>query len=66
MKKEDKILCPYCGKVIKKDFQVCPYCRKEIKIDKVKEVANKMQIIGIILTIFITIPILIVLCTVLK
>ena len=68
------MFCKKCGKEIPDDSLFCNYCGfkliintdKQITSNKIQEVGKKMQLIGIILTIFITIPILIVLCTILK
>jgi uncharacterized membrane protein YvbJ len=75
-KKEDEIYCPNCGKPISKNAVVCLLCgvqvkplsvNKEEKPSTAKTVGNSLQAIGIILTIFITIPIIIlVMCSILN
>ena len=77
-KKEDEIYCPECGKAIKRNAVVCVNCgvqvkplekielQKENKPSTAQNIGKTLQIVGIILTIFVTIPILIFMCHILK
>ena len=79
IKKEDEIYCPECGKVVKRNSVVCVSCgaqvkpletiepkRQENKPSTTQNIAKVMQIVGIILTIFVTIPVLLFMCHILR
>ncbi len=65
---DTKPTCPTCGKKLKKDDRFCAKCgfdtekseQKQNPTDKIQEVGKKMSSIGKTLTIFITLPILII------
>ena len=79
IKKEDEIYCPECGKVVKRNSVDCVSCgaqvkpletiepkRQENKPSTTQNIAKVMQIVGIILTIFVTIPVLLFMCHILR
>ena len=79
IKEEDEIYCPECGNVIKRNTVVCVSCgaqvkpleitevqRQEKKPGTIENVAKILRIVGIIGTIFITIPVLLFMCHILR
>ena len=54
--------CPHCAEMIQADAKVCRYCGRNVDpnmilADGLKKAGGNMQLIGCLMTIFITIPI---------
>jgi len=58
--KENEKQCPFCKKIIDKDASICPYCRNDLSV--AGNVANILKAVGVILTICITIPLVLMYC----
>lgn len=52
--------CPECGHVMSSDADACPNCGWKTTSTKVKEAGDAMTGCGAVMTIFITIPIVLV------
>lgn len=58
---ENKIkICPMCKKEVDKDARICPYCKSDLSVGG--NLAKVLSSIGILLIVFVTLPILLIQC----
>lgn len=58
--KENEKQCPMCKKEIDKDARICPFCKSDLSVSG--NLAKVLTTIGLLLIVFVTIPILLTMC----
>ena len=58
--KENEKQCPMCKKPVEKDARICPYCKSDLSVSG--NLAKILTSVGILLIVFVTIPILLTTC----